>query len=165
MPYHGVQEKGHVWQNHQRGHLPNQGKKFFLLGELIVHTQSENTGACNPADFYDREMLKARRIYTSMKYRIIVVSMAIPILTQNCIPRCNRAGNMIKKANDGSTNQKIDWDSWEIFSCSVFSKYIQRMASREVSGNDARRAPKNELRLETSLIMTTMHAVIPTFIR
>jgi len=109
-------------------------------------------------------MLLERKKYTRMKYRTIVARTAMPMLGQKCSPWCNSAGKRRKNPKEGSTNQNIDWESWEILSSPAFSNCIQMMASREVSGNDAMRAPIKELRLANSLIRTIMAADIPTFI-
>ncbi len=83
-------------------------------------------------------------------------------LGQNCIPRFSRAGNRRKNTSDGNTREKIDWDRLDIFSSLAFSKCTQRMARREVSGNEAMRALKKELCLAVLLMVTMTIAEIPT---
>lgn len=78
----------------------------------------------------------------------------IPMLDQKCIPRCRRKGNIRKKTNEGSTNQKIDLDSCAICIVSTCSRCIHSMASNDVNGNAAMRAPNSELRLAISLTET-----------
>jgi hypothetical protein len=91
-----------------------------------------------------------------------VEAIEIPIPTQKGIPRFNKAGNKRKKAREGSTSQKIDLDRFIISSVSTFSKCIQSIASKEVSGNDAIMAPNNELLLAISLTRTMTIADITT---
>jgi len=55
----------------------------------------------------------------------------------------------------------MDWESWAIAVSWVFSKCIQRIASSEVNGREAIRAPNTELRFATSLTRTTVRAEIP----
>jgi hypothetical protein len=108
-------------------------------------------------------MLKNLKIQISTKYMIIVAVVEILRLGQNCIPRVRRAGNRRKNTSDGNTSQNIDWERLAIVSSLAFSTCNHRMASREVSGREAMRAPKKELRLATSLTRTTTIAEIPTF--
>ena len=48
------------------------------------------------------------------------------------------------------TNQKIEYDSLEIFAMSLFSAYIQINDKTEMSGTDANTAPQKENFLEIS---------------
>ena len=50
------------------------------------------------------------------------------------------------------TNQKIEYDSLEIFAMSLFSAYIQINDKTEMSGTDANTAPQKENFLEISEI-------------
>lgn len=108
-------------------------------------------------------MLKNLKTHTSTEYTSIVTPAARLKLVQNCIPRFSRTGNSRKNASDGNTSQKIDRERSDIFSTLAFSTCIQIRARRDVSGREAIRAPKNELRFATSLTMTMTLAEIPTF--
>ncbi len=61
------------------------------------------------------------------------------------------------------TSQKMDVESCDIFSISFVSTYIHIIAIIEMSGNDARIAPMNELHLDISAIATIMNADKNTF--
>ncbi|WP_319478651.1 hypothetical protein [Marispirochaeta aestuarii] len=71
----------------------------------------------------------------------------------------------MKKRREGITSQKIDDESAAIFRDSTSSTRIQIRAGREVSGSDAVRAPKKELRLAISETRTTISAEMSTFSR
>jgi|AMWB02.1.fsa_nt_gi hypothetical protein len=88
----------------------------------------------------------------------MVAATEIPKLTQKCNPLVSRTGKSRKNANEGNTRKKIDRERSAIAFVSVLSIYIQIRASRDVRGNEAISAPKNELRLAISLTATIMDA-------
>jgi len=69
-----------------------------------------------------------------------------------------------KKASDGITIQKMEADNSLIFVLSPVSTCSQIKASIDVSGRDAKIAPKVENRFPASEIATTSKAVIITLI-
>ena len=64
----------------------------------------------------------------------------------------------------GITNQKIEYESFEIVSTFFVSTYIQIKANTDTKGIDAKIAPTNELLFESSDIPTIKIAEIKTFI-
>ena len=75
-----------------------------------------------------------------------------------------KIGKVINKTNEGITSQKMLFDSWTTCNESFVSIYNQIMAITDTNGIDARIAPKNVLRLETSEINAISMAEISIFI-
>lgn len=62
------------------------------------------------------------------------------------------------------TNQKIPLAKSATLLASLVSPYSHNMAKTEVKGSDANSAPSNELRLDTSEMVTMIKAVIITLL-
>ena len=73
-------------------------------------------------------------------------------------------GKVINNTKDGITNQKIEYESFEIDSIFFVSTYIQIKANTDTKGIDAKIATTNELLFESSDIPTSKIAEIKTFI-
>ena len=71
----------------------------------------------------------------------------------------------MKKTSDGITIQKTDQENWLIATVSFVSRYIQTIASREVSGREASIAPAVLNRFPTSEMPVTRSAVKMILIR
>ena len=71
----------------------------------------------------------------------------------------------MNKTSEGITSQKILFDSWTTCNESFVSIYNQIMAITDTNGIDARIAPKNVLRLDTSEIKAISMADISIFIK
>ena len=71
----------------------------------------------------------------------------------------------MKKTNDGRTNQKTLLAKFDTFSMSLVSMYSHTMANTEIRGNEANKAPMNELRFDISEIATINKLVIINLLR
>ena len=71
----------------------------------------------------------------------------------------------MKKTNDGRTNQKTLLANSDTFVTSLVSIYSHTMESTEISGNEANKAPINELRFDISEIATITKLVIMNLLR
>ena len=71
----------------------------------------------------------------------------------------------MKKTNEGRTNQKTLLAKSDIFSMPLVSMYSHTMASTEIRGNEANKAPMNELRFDISEIATISKLVIMILLR
>jgi len=79
------------------------------------------------------------------------------------MPDLSNKGKAKKKIRDGRTSQKMLDDKALIFDISCVSRYSHNMARTDTIGTDAKIAPTNELRLETSETSTTSSVVILIF--
>jgi hypothetical protein len=86
-------------------------------------------------------------------------------LHQKVIPRFINVGKRMKNASDGNTRKNIERERSAICFVPAFSNRIQRIAKSEVRGREATKAPKIELRLATSLTITTTSAETTIFVR
>ena len=75
-----------------------------------------------------------------------------------------KKGKVMNRTNDGITSQKIPFDSWTTCKESFVSTYSQIIAITDTSGIEARTAPRNVLRFETSEIKAIRIADISIFI-
>ena len=75
-----------------------------------------------------------------------------------------KIGKITNNTKEGITNQKIEYESFEIVSTFFVSTYIQIKANTDTKGIDAKIDPINELLFESSDIPTIKIAEIKTFI-
>ena len=75
-----------------------------------------------------------------------------------------KKGNVMNSTSDGITSQNIPFDNWITCKESFVSMYNQIIAITDTSGIEARTAPKNVLRFETSEIKAIRMADISIFI-
>ena len=75
-----------------------------------------------------------------------------------------KKGKVMNRTNDGITSQKMPFDNWTTCTESFVSMYNQIIAITDNSGIEARTAPKNVLRFETSEIKAIRMADISIFI-
>ena len=75
-----------------------------------------------------------------------------------------KIGQITTNTIEGITNQKIEYESFEIVSSFFVSSYIQIKDNTDTKGLDAKIAPINELLFESSDIPTIKIAEIKTFI-
>jgi len=61
-----------------------------------------------------------------------------------------KIGKITNNTKEGITNQKIEYESFEIVSTFFVSTYIQIKANTDTKGIDAKIAPTNELLFESS---------------
>ena len=61
-----------------------------------------------------------------------------------------KIGKITNNTKEGITNQKIEYESFEIVSTFFVSTYIQIKANTDTKGIDAKIAPINELLFESS---------------
>jgi len=78
-------------------------------------------------------------------------------------PALSHNGNALKSVKDANTSQKILVESAEIFDASPVSICSHIIARTETSGADARAAPMNEFRFDTSDIRTIKSEVMMSF--
>ncbi len=102
---------------------------------------------------------KYPKIESIAKYAAIVVTHAMPKLSQNDQPDRSNGGRTRKSSKEGSTSQKTLLDNLATAWLLPLSKYSHTKASSDVSGKDATMAPQNELRFPSSATATTVDAV------